>query len=149
MQRLTLENAILVNNNDDGWKMNGAGRKYHHQYGYGTFDTWKIIEAAKTYKNVLEQTKFQVSSGNVALEIPDLSAKGVTHTISVTDVLDLGRLEHVEVTVFITHQSRGDISIHLISPSGFRSRMIESRKFDSAKTGFPGWTMMSVAHWYV
>ena len=151
MQRLTIENAVVVNPKDDGWQTNSVGRSYSHKYGYGTFDTWTLIESAKTYKNVGLQTQVDVNSEVVNLDIPDMDINGVSNSITITkEILDnagLKRLEHVEVYVYITHEYRGDISISLTSPSKFKSQLIESRKYDSANSGFPGWRMMTVAHW--
>lgn len=151
MQRLTVENAVVVNPKDSDWHTNSAGRQYNHKYGYGTFDTWKLIESAKSYKNVGEQTQVVVESEVINGDIPAMNVTGLSNSITITkDGLakaGLTRLEHVEVHVYIKHDHRGDVAISLTSPFGFKSQLIESRQYDGADSGFPGWRMMTVAHW--
>jgi kexin len=38
VQRLSLENAVIVNSGDADWKKNAAGRLYNHKYGCFVFD---------------------------------------------------------------------------------------------------------------
>ena len=148
VQRVTMENAIIVNPSDDDWKKNGVGRMYNHKYGYGTFDTYKMIEAAKTYKNVFTQTKLQLDSQNISMHI---TPQGIKNTMVVNDKdlkqAQMSRLEHVVVGVTIKHQRRGNVAIYLESPSGFESRLIEPRNSDYDEQGFQNWEMLSVAHW--
>jgi kexin len=150
VQRISIENAVVVNPDDTDWKSNGAGRKYNHKYGYGTIDTYKLIMATEKYQNVRNQTIFVSEQDKLSKPIPQ-NTEGVVELISVTaedlKKKSFGRLEHVTVAIYIDHQRRGDISIYLTSPSGFESRLIESRSGDHDDTGFDGWTMLSVAHW--
>ncbi|KAI8892997.1 galactose-binding domain-like protein, partial [Globomyces pollinis-pini] len=149
-QRLSIENALVVNAKDADWKANGAKRPFNHKYGYGTYDTWKIIEAAKTFVSVNPQVSVSVPSGSIGLPIPQTD-EGLINRIKIDQALidgvGLKRLEHVSVTVNIEHQNRGDVAIYLKSPDQFVSRLIESRRLDDSTSGFPNWTMMSVAHW--
>lgn len=43
--------------------------------------------------------------------------------------------------------SRGDIQIHLSSPSGTRSTLLALRPHDSSRNGFHSWPFMSVHYW--
>lgn len=147
VQRLSVENAIIVNPTDHDWAANGAGRNYSHKYGYGTFDTYTLIEAAKSYKLVSPQTSITVESKLPApLSIPH-GGDGLSQKLQVVGWADLSRLEHVEVWVKIVHPKRGEVGIKLISPSGFESRLMEPRRWDASKDGFDNWRMMTVAHW--
>lgn len=150
VQRLSIENAVIVNPSDEDWFHNGANRLYNHKYGYGTFDTYKLLESAKLYKRIGTQTKIEAESGKLDLEIPQ-NTTGVSSTITITEAdikkSDLFRLEHIQITIDIQHTRRGDIAISLVSPSNFTSKLMESRSYDGANNGFKGWTMMSVAHW--
>ncbi|KAJ2989340.1 pheromone processing endoprotease [Globomyces sp. JEL0801] len=149
-QRLSIENALVVNAKDTDWKPNGAKRLFNHKYGYGTYDTWKIIEAAMTFVSVNPQVSVSVPSGSIGLPIPQTD-EGLIDRIKIDQALidgvGLKRLEHVSVTVNIEHQNRGDVAIYLKSPDQFVSRLIESRRLDDSTSGFANWTMMSVAHW--
>jgi kexin len=44
------------------------------------------------------------------------------------------------------HQRRGDLSAELVSPSGVRSVLAPSRRFDESSRGYEDWNFMSVAH---
>lgn len=78
---------------------------------------------------------------------------GVSSISTVTqDELDgsnFGGLEHVTVTVWIAHTRRGDVEVELMSPNGVRSILASRRGGDSANSGYPAWTFMSVKHWSV
>jgi subtilisin-like proprotein convertase family protein len=150
VQRLTVETAVIVNPTDEDWKQNGANRKFNHKYGYGTFDAYKLIEAAREYRTVGEQVVLKMESEWLNRTIP-FKQEGVRDSFIVTEELirthGLSRLEHVVVSVNITHERRGDVEIYLTSPFGMVSRLIETRMFDEANTGFPNWEMSSNAHW--
>ncbi|KAJ3369238.1 pheromone processing endoprotease [Kappamyces sp. JEL0680] len=141
VQRLTVENSIVVNPNDPDWRKNGVSRMYNHKYGYGTFDSYKLLQAAKRYVTVGPQTSIRLESQRLNKTIPQDST-GISHSINVDHSVlassRLYRLEHVQVQVFIEHQRRGDISIQLVSPSNSTSTLVESRKFDDSAAGFPG-----------
>jgi subtilisin-like proprotein convertase family protein len=146
VQRLTVENAAIVNPKDEDWQMNGAGRKYSHKYGYGTFDAYKLIEASRHYQILREQSVLELKSPDLNATIPFRNS--TQNIIHVTEaMLNITRLEHVTVQVNISHQRRGDVEIWLTSPFGTISRLIESRMYDEATTGYPNWEMSSNAHW--
>jgi kexin len=146
VQRLTVENAAIVNPKDEDWQTNGAGRKFNHKYGYGTFDAYKLIEASKHYTILRNQSLLELGSQGLNASIPYQNyTENIIHVNE--SMLTISRLEHVTVKVNITHQRRGDVEIWLTSPFGTISRLIESRMYDEATTGYPDWEMSSNAHW--
>ena len=40
---------------DEGWKVNGAGKRFNHKFGFGRLDVGKMVEKALTWKNVGKQ----------------------------------------------------------------------------------------------
>ena len=56
-------------------------------------------------------------------------------------------LEHVNVRVWISHTTRGDVEVEIVSPNGIRSVLAGPRKSDKDTTGYPGWKFMSIKHW--
>lgn len=84
--------------------------------------------------------------------VPILSG-GVKSTFTVTsDMLlehNLETLEHVTITVWISHSKRGDVEVELVSPNGVKSVLAAVRKQDYATTGFKGWRFMTIKHWLV
>ncbi|KAJ3037293.1 pheromone processing endoprotease [Rhizophlyctis rosea] len=149
-QHLTVRTAVQVNPTDSSWALTAAGRPYSHKFGYGKLDAWAIVEAAKTYTKVAPQTNFTSSVVTVNKDIPN-DDEGVTSHVLVSESdlkgAGLGRLEHVTVTVDITHQRRGDVVVKLTSPGNVESRLAMGRAYDADGNGFRNWTFMSVAHW--
>jgi len=60
---------------------------------------------------------------------------------------NLETLEHITVKVWISHTTRGEVEVELVSPNGIRSVLAGPRSSDKATTGYPGWKFMSIKHW--
>ncbi|XP_065757520.1 proprotein convertase subtilisin/kexin type 6 isoform X3 [Phocoena phocoena] len=56
-------------------------------------------------------------------------------------------LEHVVARITISHPRRGDLQIHLISPSGTKSQLLAKRLLDHSNEGFTNWEFMTVHCW--
>lgn len=152
MQYLAMGTAVPVNLDDGDWQTTTIGKRFSHAYGYGKIDTWAIVEAAKTWKNVKPQAWYFSPWIHVNKDIPEGNV-GVAVSFEVTaDALkaaNLERLEHVTVTMNVAHTRRGDISVDLISPSKIVSHLSVTRSPDTIAAGYVDWTFMSVAHWCV
>ena len=57
------------------------------------------------------------------------------------------KLEHVVLTVSFIHRRRGDLSLLLISPSGTKSELLSTRRYDDSKEGLDDWKFMTVHFW--
>ncbi|KAL3233875.1 Kexin [Nakaseomyces bracarensis] len=154
LQYLTILSSDPVTNNlnDGNWQETAMKRQYSHTYGYGKLNAHKIVEMAKTWKNVNPQAWFfsQEKQVNKANDIDDINSSiESVITISKEDLnqANLKNLEHITVTVDIETTDRGQTIIDLISPSGIVSHLGVVRRFDNSEEGFRGWTFMSVAHW--
>ncbi|KAI9361747.1 peptidase S8/S53 domain-containing protein [Pilaira anomala] len=156
MQHLCVQSAIPISLDDPDWTTLPSGRMFNHKYGYGALDAYRIVELAKRFKSVREQTHLEIISENEKMDIPDSTPivdkdKAFKTTLIVTDEMvtevGLSRLEHVTATVNIEHQRRGDLEILLRSPSGIISQLGTSRKRDKSDAGFVNWTFMTVKHW--
>jgi len=51
---------------DEGWKINGAGKRYNRKFGFGRLDVSKMVEKARKWKTADKQK----------------ICHGATHTIS-------------------------------------------------------------------
>lgn len=135
---------------DDGWQTVAKGRKFSHAFGFGTIDVYRIVVAAKKYQRVGKQSIIPVMYKNVGKPIPQ-GEDGIADTSTITsDMISASRsisIEHIQVTVHIDHQRRGDVHIQLISPGNVKSDLIVGRGYDSSREGFKNWTMTTVAHW--
>lgn len=153
MQTLAWQNAVKVpieDANEDDWQKTFNGKEFSHTFGYGKIDTWAIVEAAKTFKNLKPQSWYFSPWVQVNKPIPQGNA-GLAASIEVTkDMLkdaNLEKVEHVTVTMNAEHEFRGDLSVDLVSPEGVVSHLSAARWLDDSTLGYRDWTFMSVAHW--
>lgn len=150
MQYLQLISAVPFNLKEPEWDRNAAGRLFSHKYGYGLLDAYRIVQNAKTFKNLGPQASLEMPIVRVNKQIP-MNTKGVIRSVQVKqsdlDGAKFGRLEHVTVTVNIQHTRRGDIQVDLTSPNGIISHLGTPRMYDEHRGGLSNWTFMSVKHW--
>jgi kexin len=151
----------LVNPEDSDWDTTAAGRHFSYKYGYGKIDAYDYVTAAKTWQNVKPQAWFdtpaiQIAGGTMnthnemsggELIVPGGVGSSTIVTQSMLDVANFEKLEHINVKVWISHTRRGDVEVEVVSPGGIKSMLAAPRKSDSANSGYPGWTFMSVKHW--
>ncbi|KAI8867093.1 hypothetical protein GQ42DRAFT_127252, partial [Ramicandelaber brevisporus] len=151
VQHLCVQTAIPVSLSDPDWTPVANGRIYNHKYGYGKLDAFRIVEAAKSFKLVRNQTWYEAPWVIVNSNIPQGSQTGLTSTVKIEqsnlDEAELGRLEHVTVTINLEHSYRGDVEVHLVSPHGYTSELAAVRPLDDNKNGYRMWTFMTVKHW--
>ncbi|KAJ7047157.1 peptidase S8/S53 domain-containing protein [Mycena alexandri] len=161
IQHLCVESARVINADDDGWETTAAGRLYSSKYGYGALDGLRYIQAAREWKLVKPQARMhtrtvQIEGGTMKPmgnytggEVIGLGGVSSVMSIKWDQLQDANfeKLEHITVRVWIDHTRRGDVEVELTSPAGIRSVLAEKRRGDSANTGYPGWTFMTVKHW--
>ncbi|OIW24085.1 hypothetical protein CONLIGDRAFT_125211 [Coniochaeta ligniaria NRRL 30616] len=151
MQYLAMDTAVPIQTDVPGeWQTTTIGKKYSHTFAYGKVDSYGMVEAAKTWKNVKPQAWFYSPWIHVNQDIPQ-GDQGLTVAFEVTaDMLkeaNLERLEHVTVTMNVEHTRRGDLSVDLISPNQVVSHLSVTRRLDNTEAGYDDWTFMSVVHW--
>jgi kexin len=138
-----------------------SGRHYSYQFGFGTLDAYEYVKAALDWKLVkpqawIEMPEMQLGNGTMTEDgqmqdgLP-IVAGGVNSTMEITGKLmtlnNFETLEHITVTVWISHHVRGDVEVELVSPNGIHSMLAEKRPRDFDESGFPGWTFMTLKHW--
>ncbi|XP_026138763.1 proprotein convertase subtilisin/kexin type 7 isoform X2 [Carassius auratus] len=132
------------------WGINGAGFRHSHKYGFGLLNAWRLVNAAKVWESVPFLVSYQSPLLKANEDIPEYN-KTLTHTwnVSVSDLRQSGMqtLEHVSVTVTITHPRRGSVEIWLVCPSGMSSLIGARRPLDVDTTGFTDWTFSTVRCW--
>jgi kexin len=162
MQHIAVRTAVRINPDDKDWEKTAQGRWFSYKYGYGALDGYAYVMLAKTWTPVkpqawLELPHVQINNGTMDLENnmnggQAITQDGVTSSITIANEMlieaNLEALEHITVKVWIDHTQRGDVRVEILSPSGVRSVLAAKRRYDSAKTGFPGWRFMSLKHWY-
>ncbi|XP_068844529.1 proprotein convertase subtilisin/kexin type 7 isoform X2 [Capricornis sumatraensis] len=132
------------------WITNEAGFSHSHQHGFGLLNAWRLVNAAKVWTSVpyLASYVSPVLKENKAIP---LSARPLEVLWNVSrmdlDMSGLKTLEHVAVTVSITHPRRGSLEVTLFCPSGMMSLIGAPRSLDSDPNGFNDWTFSTVRCW--
>lgn len=149
LQWLCVESGILINPEDSGWGQNGAKRFFSHKYGFGKLDATILIDNAKKWALVGPQTTFSSEVRTINRPIPPRNSEGLRAVMEIPDspeTRQILQIEHVTVTVDVTHPYRGSLEIDLISPRGMISKLATRRKEDHG-TRLNRWTFMTVANW--
>ncbi|KAH9525222.1 Uracil phosphoribosyltransferase, synthesizes UMP from uracil [Bulinus truncatus] len=149
IQHITVQ-AARIPSADHSWTINGAGHHVSHQFGFGLMDCGKMVHLAQSWKNVPEQKFCQFLTPKIINRKIPMSGS-LQDTVSMkgcqTDQLNtIDRLEHVQVTVNMFTQFRGELSITLISPALTRSQLMAPRPNDSF-SGDWTFTFMTVHNW--
>ncbi|KAL1944799.1 hypothetical protein VTO73DRAFT_3229 [Trametes versicolor] len=161
IQHLCVRTALQVNPDDPDWESTASGRMYSYKYGFGSLNGYEFVKAAQDWQPVKPQgwidlPVVQLNNGTMDVDekaqggqpiLPDGVESKLTITREMLDEHNFEKLEHITVKVWITHTRRGDVEVELISPHGIRSILAARRNSDNAKTGYPGWTFMTVKHW--
>lgn len=113
-----------------GWITNGASYPFHPWYGFGQINLTAAKVLADNPDFDLHELKttdtmgdaFSYTTGTVNLSIPDNSSTGRTSTINVSAHHLF--IEHVQVSVNITHSTPGQLGIELTSPSGTTTKLM-------------------------
>jgi subtilisin-like proprotein convertase family protein/endonuclease/exonuclease/phosphatase family metal-dependent hydrolase len=143
VQEILIRTARKIETNSAEWINNGAGIHFNHNYGAGLLDARAAVNMALTWTNLGAQVSFASAQSNLSLSIPDNSATGVTRTFSLSNVQI--RVEHVTLTVDITHANRGDLTVTLISPNNTTSMLAELH--GDTGNDYAQWAFMSVRDW--
>lgn len=143
VQEILIRTATKVNPGDADWTTNAAGFHFDPKYGAGLVNAAAAVALAGTWTNLGPQTNAFSAQMGLSIPIPDNSPTGITRTFDL-NTADI-RVEHVTLTVDITHSWRGDLSITLTSPAGAASRLAEEH-FDPF-ADYPDWTFMTTHCW--
>ena len=142
VQEILLRSSTQIFPADPGWATNGAGLRFHHNYGAGLIHAEAAVNLAAAWVNRSISLSPLVSTQSTSTSIPDNSSIGVTRSFVINAAM---RVEHVTVKVSIAHARRGDLAITLTSPSGMVSQLAEVH--DDTNANYSQWTFSSVRHW--
>ncbi|XP_059187797.1 proprotein convertase subtilisin/kexin type 7 [Centropristis striata] len=132
------------------WRVNGAGFSHSHQHGFGVLNAWRLVNAAKVWESVPFLVSYQSSVIKEDVTISTYPDELIHNwTVSAADLKQSGMetLEHVAVTVTITHPCRGNVEILLVCPSGMTSVIGARRVIDRDSAGYQDWTFSTVRCW--
>lgn len=142
VQHVLVNSTRIVDPNDDGWDVNGAGLLTNQEYGFGAVDASAAVALAQTWELVPHEIVIDTGVVPVGQDIPDGPKTGVEviHTIA-----DNIRIEAVELTLNVTSTYVGDLQIRIESPSGLRSPLAQTRS--DSQDDITNHTFTSVRHW--
>lgn len=133
--------------------------KHHHSFGGGLVNASAAVAMAKTWTSLGAEVEIvkTATSGETSgaglkagttIIIPEEAKR--SNKINRLD-LDFSddtamRVEHVTVTLSITHTRRGDMTVKLVSPSGIISVLAPASALDFG-ADYSNWTFTSIRHW--
>lgn len=142
VQEILIATAQKNDSGDSDWVTNSAGYHFNHKYGAGLLDATAAVTKAQSWSNLGSQNQVQVSQ-SINQNIPDNSNTGVTQKFDFSSQTNL-RVEHVQVSVNITHPHRGQLQITVTSPSGTKSVLAEPHGDNGANFN---WSFTTVHNW--
>ncbi|XP_059486972.1 furin-like protease 1 isoform X2 [Neocloeon triangulifer] len=145
MQHIVVRTARSENLHAPDWKTNAVGRNVSHSFGYGLMDAAAMVKLAKKWVTVPEQQRCEIIAKNAEKLIPAKSQVNIK--LRVRECPGVNFLEHVQAKITLTTSRRGDLQIHLTSPGGTRSTLLDRRRLDVSRAGFNRWPFMTVHSW--
>jgi subtilisin family serine protease len=150
VKEILLRSSTQLQSSDLDWVTRNGGQpslpliKHHPFFGGGLVNAEDAVALATTWTPLLPATSVSTTSPSGNRPIPDAGA-AILVPINPNNGPTL-RVEHVEVTLGITHRYRGDLEIKLTSPSGTVSTFATPTAEDDGDN-YSNWTFSSVRHW--
>uniref|UniRef100_A0A8C3B202 Furin (paired basic amino acid cleaving enzyme) b n=1 Tax=Cyclopterus lumpus TaxID=8103 RepID=A0A8C3B202_CYCLU len=147
MQHLVVRTSRPGRLSAGDWKTNGVGRRVSHSYGYGLLDAGAMVSLAQNWTTVAPQHQ---CVHTMLAEPRDIGSK-LVFSQSVDACWGrpeyVSALEHVQARLTLSHNQRGKLAIHLISPLGTHSTLLFPRPNDFSSEGFNDWAFMTTHSW--
>uniref|UniRef100_A0A665V401 Furin (paired basic amino acid cleaving enzyme) b n=1 Tax=Echeneis naucrates TaxID=173247 RepID=A0A665V401_ECHNA len=139
MQHLVVRTSRPGHLSAGDWKTNGVGRRVSHSYGYGLLDAGTMVALAQNWTTVGPQHQcVHTMLGEPRLVV----CKSIDACWGRPEYVN--SLEHVQARLTLTHNQRGKLAIHLISPLGTQSTLLPN---DFSSEGFNDWAFMTTHSW--
>ncbi|XP_072835477.2 proprotein convertase subtilisin/kexin type 7 isoform X2 [Pogona vitticeps] len=150
VQHIIVFTATKYEDHRASWDTNQAGLSHSHQHGFGLLKAWRLVNAAKVWESVPYLASY-VSPLLKENRVIPLTSDHLEVAWNVTEadlaLSGMKTLEHVAVTVTVTHPRRGNLVLSLFCPSGMSSLIGTARSMDSDPNGFLDWTFSTVRCW--
>jgi len=130
---------------DPSWSTNAAGISHSYLYGFGVIDANAAVTAAQSWEYYSSEVQLLAESGAIDLAIPEFPDGPVSSTVSVLASTNFVT-ESVVLYLDISHSSRGDLDVVLISPSGTESLVHPGQRPENSQTD-ERWKLMTVRNW--
>jgi hypothetical protein len=150
VQHVIAKGATRIHTHHTSWSAHPSV-PHSNRYGFGLLKVPPLLEAAAHHTLVPDQVGYhstiQRAPRTGAWVIPNTPSAYYAHEFTVQQSHINTHVEHVMVSMHLTHPRRGEVAVYLTSPSGTQS--ILARKRDDRHSNYPrgGWTYTSVHHW--
>ena len=119
VQEVLIRSAAMTQPENPGWFTNSAKIRFNHEFGAGRVDAAAAVQLASGWQNLGARRSAVVMKATK--DLPPIPDEGVFEgNLVVTDDL---RVEQVTLNLTLTHPSRGELAIDLISPAGTISHL--------------------------
>ena len=119
VQEVLIRSAAMAQPENPGWFTNSAKIRFNHEFGAGRVDASAAVQLASGWRNLGARRSAVVVKATK--DLPPIPDEGVFQgNLLVTDDL---RVEQVTLNLTLTHPSRGELAIDLISPIGTISHL--------------------------
>jgi subtilisin-like proprotein convertase family protein len=131
------QNATWKWNDAADW--NGGGLHYSEDYGYGIVNAYSAVRMAEVWSILYDASPLTsnneaiVTTGNIIVNNPILDQKTLTYAFNVAQDISL---EHVAMTINLTHSYFNDLKIKLISPTGTSYTLYDGSSGDGGTADF-------------
>lgn len=145
VQGILATTSQMFDADDSSWTTNAAGVSHSYRYGFGVIDVGAAVAAAESWDHYSAEVELVGESGSIDLAIPDYANGEVESSVTIT-ASDTFEAESVVVYLELSHSSRGDLELVLISPSGTESILHPGRRPENQQ-GDEQWMLMTVRNW--
>lgn len=119
VQEILIRSAAMTQPENTGWFTNAAKIRFNHEFGAGRVDAAAAVQLAVGWRNL--STRQSAAVVKSTKDLPVIPDEGVFESsLSLADDL---RVEQVTLELALTHPSRGELAIELISPLGTISQL--------------------------
>ncbi|XP_061173285.1 furin-like protease kpc-1, partial [Saccostrea echinata] len=133
---------------DGNWITNAKNRKVSLRYGYGLMNATAMVDYGLRWTNVPPKHICTVLSNAIHVNLMGSPYTSQVRTDGCRGTAnEVNYLEHVQAKITLTYYRRGNLVIHLTSPSGTRSTILPKRPSDMNNGGFVQWAFLSVHFW--
>lgn len=143
VQHILVDSARLIDPDSEGWGVNGSGRLFNDDYGFGMVDALTAVILAENWVGV--EPERTVSTGVVTVDqpVPDGSVAGIEIPVFISDSV---QIESVELVLNLDSDFVGELDISITSPGGTRSILARRRNTDP-QTQLVNTVFTSKRHW--
>ncbi|MEA2879785.1 MAG: hypothetical protein QOF14_4981 [Hyphomicrobiales bacterium] len=133
VQEILAMSARVIDSASSSWATNGAtnwnggGHQVSHDFGFGLVDAHAAVRLAETWTAQHTAANESVISvaGDVGADGALVDFQPRTYTVSVAPSYGTFSIDWVEVDVSFLHSHVGDLRLHLISPTGTDSLLLD------------------------